>query len=92
MSSFHKGLLLSLLCANLFVFFAYGFDKRRARIGGWRISERALIILALPGTLPGAILGMKTFRHKTKKRSFQWKLLFPLLSNALLIYIAWKLR
>ncbi|HHI80153.1 MAG TPA: DUF1294 domain-containing protein [Planctomycetes bacterium] len=82
-------LLGALLLANLVVFFVYGFDKRRARRGGSRISEKALIFLALPGTLPGALLGMKVFRHKTKKRSFQWKLLLPVLSNAALVYLAW---
>ncbi len=87
MNGLQQGIVLGLFLANLIVFFAFGFDKRRARLGGWRISEKVLILLALPGALPGALLGMKTFRHKTRKRSFQWKLLFPFLCNVLLLYI-----
>ncbi len=90
MTELQEWILLGILAANFLVFLLYGLDKRRARLGGWRISEKALILLALPGTLPGALLGMKTFRHKTRKRSFQWKLLFPVLSNVLLVYLAWK--
>lgn len=51
---------------NLWAFSAMGLDKRRARQGSWRISERALFLPALLGGSAGAILGMRTFRHKTR--------------------------
>jgi len=51
-------------------FVAYGVDKRRAINGGRRVPERALQILALWGGWPGALLGQRHFRHKTKKLSF----------------------
>jgi len=35
-----------------------------------RIPERTLHILALAGGSPAALLGQKTFRHKTQKKSF----------------------
>jgi uncharacterized membrane protein YsdA (DUF1294 family) len=52
-------------------FAAYGWDKRRARQEGRRVSEKTLHLLALFGGWPGALAGQKTFRHKTQKVSFQ---------------------
>ncbi|XZE43904.1 DUF1294 domain-containing protein [Pirellulaceae bacterium SH467] len=58
-------LVMSLAC-----FVAYGWDKRRAANGGRRVPEQTLHILALLGGWPGAFLGQRHFRHKTKKLSF----------------------
>lgn len=51
-------------------FAAYGMDKRRAVNGGRRVPEQTLHILAFLGGWPGALLGQRQFRHKTKKMSF----------------------
>lgn len=51
-------------------FAAYGLDKRRAAAGGRRVSERTLHGLALLGGWPGALLGRRYFRHKTRKVPF----------------------
>ena len=51
-------------------FFAYGADKRRAKRGEYRISERALLALSILGGAAGGLLGMKVFRHKTMKKYF----------------------
>jgi uncharacterized membrane protein YsdA (DUF1294 family) len=56
--------------ASLVTFAAYGFDKRRAGTGGRRVPERTLHLLALAGGWPGAVLGQRHFRHKTRKVSF----------------------
>jgi uncharacterized membrane protein YsdA (DUF1294 family) len=55
---------------SLASFAAYGFDKRRATTGGRRVPERTLLVLALLGGWPGAILAQRQFRHKTKKSTF----------------------
>ncbi|QDU68548.1 DUF1294 domain-containing protein [Engelhardtia mirabilis] len=67
-------LAVILLATNLFAFALLGWDKRRAIRGGRRIPEARLIGLVYLGALPGLLLGMRTFRHKTVKRSFQWRL------------------
>lgn len=58
------------LLVSAVTFVAYGLDKRRAVRGGDRIPERTLQTLALLGGWPGALLGRKHFRHKTRKRAF----------------------
>lgn len=79
-------LLVLWLGLNLLCFLAFGLDKLKARRGRRRIRERTLLLLALPGSAPGAWLAMGTFRHKTQKRSFRlWMALVTLL-NALLVY------
>jgi uncharacterized membrane protein YsdA (DUF1294 family) len=57
--------------ASLASFAAYGLDKRRAAVGGRRVPERTLHLLALPGGWPGAILAQRQFRHKTRKVPFR---------------------
>jgi uncharacterized membrane protein YsdA (DUF1294 family) len=58
-------LVMSLAC-----FVAYGWDKGRAANGGRRMPEQTLHVLALLGGWPGALLGQRQFRHKTKKMTF----------------------
>ena len=45
-------------------------DKRKAKKGQWRISEQFLFYVTLLGGGFGTIIGMYTFRHKTKKMRF----------------------
>ncbi len=67
---------LLLMVINGVAFFMYGVDKRRAVKHQWRISEAALLGIAFCGGSVGALLGMKTFHHKTKHWKF--KILVPL--------------
>lgn len=55
---------------NVTAFALMGFDKQRAKRHLWRISEKTLFLSALAGGSIGAILGMYTFRHKTRHTSF----------------------
>ena len=61
---------LYLAAINLVAFAAFGIDKRRARIGAWRIPEKTLLLLAVLGGSVGAWLGMTTFHHTTRKPLF----------------------
>ena len=65
-----KLFLLYLLLINAAAFFLMLVDKRKAIKQRWRIPERTLIGSALLGGSVGALLGMYTFRHKTKHLSF----------------------
>jgi len=61
---------------NIITFSLYGIDKYKARNKKWRISETTLILCAFFMGGAGALLGMMTFRHKT--RNWKFKLLVPL--------------
>ena len=64
---------------SLLSFAAMGLDKHRARRGKWRISEKALFLLALLGGAIGGTAGMLIFRHKTKHWYFKFG--FPILAT-----------
>ena len=61
-----------LVIVNIVGFAMMGMDKKRAIRGAWRISEASLFIVALIGGSIGSILGMNTFRHKTKHWYFKY--------------------
>ena len=65
-----KYLLWYLLLINAAAFMLMLVDKRKAIKNRWRIPERTLILSALFGGSIGALLGMYTFRHKTKHLKF----------------------
>ena len=60
-----------LLASNLLGYGLMAIDKKRARRGEWRISERSLFLCATCFGSFGVYAGMHMFRHKTKHRSFQ---------------------
>ena len=66
--------MVYMILINILAFTIMGIDKKKARNGEYRISERALWIVAVIGGGTGAYLGMKQFRHKTKHASFKWGL------------------
>ena len=65
-----KYFLLYLLLINAVAFLLMLVDKIKAKKNRWRIRERTLFGSALLGGSIGALLGMYTFRHKTKHLSF----------------------
>lgn len=60
-----------LILINLIGFFIMYYDKKRAIKKQWRISEAALITIAIIGGSIGEYLGMQNFRHKTKHLKFK---------------------
>ncbi|MBM3115816.1 DUF1294 domain-containing protein [Jeongeupia naejangsanensis] len=75
-----------MLAASTVAFVCYGYDKWRARAGGWRVSEAMLQMLALAGGWPGAWLGQRAFRHKTGKPGFRRIFLLAALLNLLVLW------
>ena len=65
-----KILLVFLLIVNALGFILMLIDKIKAKKNLWRIPEATLFLVAAIGGSIGSILGMYTFRHKTKHVSF----------------------
>lgn len=65
-----KFLCVYLLVTNVITFLIFGFDKFKATIHQWRISERTLLLFSLISGCLGTWLAMFLFRHKLKDRSF----------------------
>lgn len=85
-----KYFIIYLIIINLIAFLAMYLDKRKARYGKWRIPEQSLFILALIGGSIGAIIGMYTFRHKTKKYRFSIGFPVILVLQIVLIFSIWN--
>jgi uncharacterized membrane protein YsdA (DUF1294 family) len=83
-------LLVYLVVGNLVTFALFGIDKHKARDGSRRIPEATLIgASALTGTI-GGWLGMRHFRHKTAKRSFQAKMVAATALDLVVLLLAAK--
>lgn len=65
-----REILIYLLIINIVGFLAMGIDKFKAKQGLWRTKEKTLFIIAMIGGSIGSLIGMYTFRHKTKHNSF----------------------
>lgn len=83
-------IMIYLIIINLIAFIAMYLDKRKARYGKWRIPEQSLFILALIGGSIGAITGMYTFRHKTKKLRFSIGFPVILIFQIVLMFSIWN--
>ena len=63
-------LIIYLLLINIWGYLITFHDKRRAVYAERRVPEKTFWVTALLGGAAGIYLGMKAFRHKTKKRLF----------------------
>ena len=71
---------------NIVTFCLIGYDKRCARQGNWRVSEKMLFLAtACFGGLDG-ILGMNVFHHKTKHWYF--RVFFPAMLVVQIVILA----
>jgi uncharacterized membrane protein YsdA (DUF1294 family) len=82
-------LIIFLVAVNVYAFFLYGRDKKRAEKHQWRTSEFNLLLAAFLGGSVGSFLGMLVFRHKISKMSFMIKFgIVVLLQIALLVALS----
>ncbi|MCA0754147.1 DUF1294 domain-containing protein [Paenibacillus sp. N4] len=81
-------LLIYLIVLNVISFSLMGADKRRAVQKRRRVPEQRLFLLSAIGGAAGTMLGMKTWRHKTKHRTFTVGIPFLLSFNLILILLA----
>ena len=63
-------LIAYVLGLGLTTFLTYGYDKLQARRGGRRLTEPALLGLAVLGGALGGWAGMLVWRHKTQHAAF----------------------
>ena len=82
--------MLKIFLAYLFIinfcgFFIMLIDKQRAIHKEWRIPEKTLIGVSLFGGAVGMLLGMSSFKHKTKHKKFTIGVPFILLMHICLI-------
>jgi len=83
-------LIAYLISINLITFSFFGYDKRQAVHRKSRIPEIILHGLTLVGGTGGALLGQLTFRHKTRKRTFQIVFLSIIILQIAVLYGCWK--
>ena len=65
-----KVLYIYLIVINVAAFLLMLIDKVKAKKNLWRIPEATLFLVAAVGGSIGSLLGMYTFRHKTKHIKF----------------------
>lgn len=84
-------ILIYLTVMNILGFLSMGFDKFKAKHEMWRTKEQTLFIIAIIGGSVGSILGMYTFRHKTKHTNFTIGMPTILLTQiVIIIYLCFK--
>ena len=79
-------LLYYLLLINIIAFIIIYIDKQKAIKHKWRIRESTLFLISIIGGSLGTLIGMYTFRHKTKHIKFTLGIPFILIVQILLIY------
>lgn len=72
---------------NVVVFVLYAEDKRRAKRGLWRISEKTLLLSSLLLGGIGAWISGHICHHKTKKIYFQIVWWLGIIIDIVLIYV-----
>ncbi|MBR3587988.1 MAG: DUF1294 domain-containing protein [Clostridia bacterium] len=71
---------------SIITFAVFGIDKLKAVKDKRRTPEKVLFLLSIIGGSVGAILGMYTFRHKTKKPAFKFGIPAILIVQIVLLY------
>ena len=87
-------ILIYLIIVNAAAFLVYGIDKHKAEAHTYRIPEASLLLLAVIGGSAGALIGMRVFHHKTRKRKFSIGvpviLCAQLILAWLIVFVIWQ--
>ena len=78
--------MIYLLIVNVIGFLLLGIDKYKAIHQAYRISEKALFMIALIGGAYGAYVAMYLFHHKTRKTMFKFGMPVIVLLESYLLY------
>jgi len=85
-----KAMQIYLLIINLIGFLIMLIDKQRAIHKEWRIPEKTLIGISILGGSIGMLMGMSSFRHKTKHKKFTIGVPFILLMQICIVILYFK--
>ena len=87
-----EGLLIWMLAINIVTVVTYRYDKNIAGSSRRRVAESRLLLLALIGGSPAAIIAMYFMRprHKTRKFSFLWKFWGIIFAQVGFIWLYWQ--
>jgi len=81
--------LYYIVIINIIGFWSMWEDKKRAINRKYRLPEKTLFTIALMGGSIGSIVGMYSFRHKTKHLSF--KIGMPMLLVLQILILLYKI-
>lgn len=76
-----------ILLMNILGYLTMWLDKRKAKRGEYRISEKTLFMVAILGGSIGSIAGMKKFRHKTKHWYFKYGMPAILILQIIVVFL-----
>ena len=85
-----KAWLIYMLLINVFTLTLFGYDKDMAEKGKRRVAEKTLLIFTFLGGTLGALVGMRMYKHKTKKGSFQIKFLLTVIAQVIIYYFTFR--
>lgn len=81
-----KYLFFTLLLINVLSFFLFKIDKKNSIIGKRRVSKLALCFVTLIGGTIGSLMSMQIYRHKTRKKSFIFKIVMIIAIQCSLLF------
>ncbi len=81
-----KPIIIYALALNILGFFTTGTDKLKAKHNWWRTKESTIFVISLLGGAFGTLIGMKAFRHKTRKLQFAIGIPIICILNLILYY------
>lgn len=82
----YKSIIIAVISINILGFILMGIDKYKSKKHRWRIKEKTLFTIAALGGSIGLLIGMYTFRHKTKHASFVWGIPTIIILQVLLVH------
>ncbi len=82
-----KFLALYLFFINVVAVIVCIADKIKARLGGWRISEKTLFIISFIGGAVGMYITMQLIRHKTQHKRFMIVLPLVILVQCIILLV-----
>ena len=80
-----------LILVNIIAFITIYIDKQKAIKHKWRIKESTLFLLSIIGGSLGTLLGMYTFRHKTKHKKFTFGIPLIMILQILIFFSTYPL-